>query len=230
MPTTIGGLIIFAVLLVPGFVHYVQRRSRVPQRSLSPLVETATLATISIFTNAVALGIFGLVRTVLPDHTPDVRRLLLEGSKYAAPRLGYLLLWATAAFALSSALAMLLGVRPRFIRTVLERFTPAIVDVSAWYHLFDEGPEGTRVYVGCDLRDGSYVGGLLDWYSTEVDETADRDFVIAEPITYRAPDRTEDLTIEGFSRLVLSAREVTRLYVSYVEAESPTASSASGAA
>lgn len=128
-----------------------------------------------------------------------------------------------AALALSSGLAVLLGVRPRFIQTIAERFTPAIVDVSAWYHVFDEGPEDARVYVGCDLRDGSYVGGLLDWYSTDVDETADRDFVIAEPITYRPPDSDEDGTIEGFSRLVLSARDVARLYVSYVDAAQPAA-------
>ena len=89
--------------------------------------------------------------------------------------------------------------------------------MSAWYHVFDEGPTGALVYVGCDLRDGSYVGGLLDWYSTEVDETADRDFVIAEPITYRPPDSSDDRTIDGFSRLVLSARDVARLYVSYVD-------------
>lgn len=117
-----------------------------------------------------------------PDHTPEVGRLLLEGSAYAAPRLGYLLLWGFAVLILSSGLALLLGVRPGPVQAVAERFAPAIVEVSAWYHVFDEGPEGARVYVGCDLRDGSYVGGLLEWYSTEVAETADRDLVIAEPI------------------------------------------------
>jgi len=55
--------------------------------------------------------------------------------------------------------------------------------------------------------------------STEVVETADRDFVIAEPITYRPPNSSEDRTIRGFSRLVLSARDVARLYVSYVAPE-----------
>ncbi len=111
--------------------------------------------------------------------------------------------------------------RPRPIEAVAERFAPAIVDVSAWYHAFDEGPQGATVYVGCDLRDGSYVGGLLDWYSTEVVETADRDFVIAAPITYRPSGSNEDRTIDGFSRLILSVRDVARLYVSYVESSGP---------
>jgi hypothetical protein len=217
VPTTIGGLLIFGALLVPGFLHYMQRRSRVPQRSLSPLVETATLTTVSLATNAVSIALFGLIRAMWPKHTPDVRLLFVEGLAYAAPRLGYLLLWGGGILIVSSALAITLAVRPRPIGTLVERFTPAIVDVSAWYHVFDEGPAEALVYVGCDLRDGSYVGGLLDWYSTEVHETADRDFVIAEPITYRPPDGSEDRTIEGFSRLVLSARDVARLYVSYVD-------------
>ncbi len=179
-------------------------------------MEATTLATVSILTNAVALGVFGVVRALFPRHTPDPGRLLLEGTSYAAPRLGYLLLWAALVLTMSSALAFLLGVRPRMIEAVVERFTPAIVDVSAWYHVFDGGPKGSKVYLGCDLRDGSYVGGWLDWYSTEVHESADRDFVMAEPITYRPPDSDEDRAIMGFSRLVLSARDVARLYVSYV--------------
>ncbi len=182
-------------------------------------METATLTTVSIATNAFAIGLFGIVRTLLPNNTPEMRRLLLEGSAYAAPRLGYLLLWGAAILTASSGLALILGMRPRVIEAVGERFAPAIVDVSAWYHAFDEGPEDAGVYVGCDLQDGSYVGGLLDWYSTEVQETADRDFVIAEPITYRSADSQEDRMIEGFSRLVLSARDVARLYVSYIDAD-----------
>lgn len=171
-----------------------------------------------MLTNATAIGVFGVVRAILPSHTPEPRRLLLEGSLYAAPRLGYLLAWAGVLLAMSSGLALFLGVRPRMIEAVAERFTPAIVEVSAWYHVFDEGPAGAEVYVGCDLRDGSYVGGWLDWYSTEVQESADRDFVVAEPITYRPPEGGEDRTIVGFSRLILSARDVARLYVSYVDA------------
>lgn len=183
MPTTIGGLLIFGAFLVPGFLYYMQRRSRVPQRSLSPLVETAALTTVSMVTNVVALGLFGITRAVWPNHTPDIRRLFLEGSRYAAPRLGYLLIWGAAILIVSSTFALAFGMRPWPLATLVERFTPVIVDVSAWYHVFDEGPPGAKVYVGCDLRDGSYIGGLLDWYSTEVHETADRDFVIAEPIS-----------------------------------------------
>jgi hypothetical protein len=84
VPTTISGFVFFVVLLVPGFIHYVQRRSRVPQRSLSPLVEIATLATVSLATNLVAIAVFGLVRWIAPDHTPNVGEMILRGSAYIA--------------------------------------------------------------------------------------------------------------------------------------------------
>ncbi len=222
MPTTLGGLLIFVVLLVPGLLHYVQRRSRVPQRSLSPLVETATLATVSVATNALAIGAFGLVRSLSPGHTPDVGRLVLEGAQYGAPRLGYLLLWSAGVMALSSALAVVLGIRPRWLRTASTRLAPVIVDVSAWYHVFEAAPEDALVYLGCDLQDGAYVGGTLEWYSTEVEETPNRDLSIAEPITYRPAGESDPQILPGVARVVLSAGDVARMYVSYIAADAPT--------
>lgn len=124
---------------------------------------------------------------------------------------------------------MLLGARRRWMEVVARRFTPPVgLDVSAWYYLFDEGPAGAAVHVGADLRDNSYVSGTLDWYSTEEKETADRDLVLAEPISYWPPDASEEPTISGFSRLVLSARDITRLHVSYVATESGAPGTGSG--
>ncbi len=220
MPATFVQLLLFVIFLVPGFLHYVQRRSRVPQRSLSPLVEAATLGTVSLVTNAITLGVFAVVRLFLGGHSPEPRRVFEEGLGYTGPRLGYSLVWFAGLVAMSCVIAFVLGARPGPVAWLAERFAPAIVDVSAWYHVFDEGPVGKRVYVGCDLEDRSYVGGFLDWYSTDVEETDDRDFVLAEPITFRPPDDVEDRTIQEFSRLVISARDVRRLYVSYVDPES----------
>ena len=140
MPTTLVGLLLFAGLLVPGFVHYTQRRWRVPQRSLSPLVETANLVTVSMATNAVVLTLFGAYRSWQPDHAPDVRRVVLDGWSYSGDRIGYLSLWAATLLAASSGLAYLLGVRPRWIEGFSARFAPSIVDLSTWYYVFEAGP------------------------------------------------------------------------------------------
>src|ERR1700722_9504940 len=172
MPTTLGGLAIFVVFLTPGFLNYLQRKRRVPQRKLSPLVEVATLLSVSVFTNLLAIGLFALVRTFLPKHTPNVQQILIQGSTYIDPRIGYIAAWSLGILVTSCIIAVLVGsgVIP-FDRLI----TPLIIDNSAWYQVFDSAPDNAKIYVGCDLSDGSYVSGYLDYYNTDVDEVADRD-------------------------------------------------------
>jgi len=217
VPTSIVGLIVFVGFLVPGFVHYTQRRSRVPQRSPSALVETANLVTVSVATNAVVFVLFASWRSLVPKHSPDVRRLIVEGWQYSADRLPYLGFWVAGLLLGSSALAFVLGIRPVWLESFSARFAPTLVDASTWYHVFEAGPAESYVWVGCDLRDGAWVAGALDWYSTEIDETADRELAIAGPIEFRAADASEGRTIDGYQRLVISAREIVRLYVTYLD-------------
>src|ERR1700722_13224899 len=93
MPTTVGGLVIFAAFLTPGFLNYVQRRRRVPQRTLSPLVEVATFVSTSFATNLVAIGVFIGIRKLFPSHTPNIEYIVKSGSSYVDPNLGYIFLW-----------------------------------------------------------------------------------------------------------------------------------------
>ena len=186
------------------------------QRAASTLVETANLVTVSTLTNGLTLALFAVFRAWQPDNTPDVVRIFRDGSHYTAEQISYLATWGAGLLIVSSAFAFLLGARPEWLERFSARFAPTIVDSSAWYQVFESVPD-KRTYVGCDMRDGSYVGGFLDWYSTELEETADRDLVIAEPITYRPPDGGDDREILGFSRLVISARDIVRLYVGFVD-------------
>jgi len=215
VPATVGGLVIFVAFLIPGFLYFIQRRRLVPQKSVSPLVETATFTTISLITNLVAVGMFAILRSLLPQHTPDFDKVILEGKSYVAPHFGYLLAWATGMLAVSSGMALGLALGPRFVRRVPGWLTPDIVQASAWYQVLnDEVPEGCQTFVGCDLQDGSYVSGYVDWFNTEVDEIPDRDLALAAPITVIRGGEAQEI---GFSRLVISARDVLRLYVSYPE-------------
>lgn len=116
MPTTLVGFVIFVALLTPGFLNYIQRRSLVPQAQLSPLVETATLSSVSLATNLVMLGLFGLTRTVFPNHTPDVRKLVITPKAYISARPGYILAWASALLLLSCATAVLWGRRTVLVK------------------------------------------------------------------------------------------------------------------
>lgn len=48
MPTTLVGLLIFVVLLVPGFLSYLQRRALVPSRALSDLLSAREISTLYV--------------------------------------------------------------------------------------------------------------------------------------------------------------------------------------
>jgi Family of unknown function (DUF6338) len=86
---------------------------------------------------------------------------------------------------------------------------------SAWYKLF-HGHEDEIVYCGCTLEDGTWVGGYLKSYSTEVQETADRELILVAPIRLRPAEMD---TAVGFdpSAFVVSARRLMFLDVRYLE-------------
>lgn len=213
MPSTVGGLLIFIVFLTPGFLNYIQRRRRVPQRRLSPLVEVATFLTVSLVTNLIAVGAFAIVRGIIPGHTPNVSLWATEGFKYASPRLGYIFEWGLGLLAFSSLLATIAG-----WRGIFGRLTPVIIDASTWYQLFEHEPQGTapsgsRVFLGCDLKDGSYISGYLAWYNTDVEEHSDRDLALASPVTVRSKGKS---SVSDFARIILSARDIKRIHVAYL--------------
>jgi hypothetical protein len=212
MPTTLTGLLIFVGLLTPGLLHYIQRRALSDQPQVSVLVEAGSLTTVSLVTNLTAIALFSLVRWQLPSHTPDVGMLFRIGNRYVAPRPGYLLAWGALLLAVSSTMAIVWARRPGVLARV-PSITPDLIDTSAWIHEFEAAPGGSWVYVGCELADGSFVGGYLDWYNTNLDEAPDRDIALAAPIKVRSDGNESD---SEFSRVILSARNITTLYVSYL--------------
>jgi len=137
------------------------------------LVEVTSLVTTSLATGLLAVGIFAFIRWRLPHHTPDVEAILKAHSDYPRSRPGYVFLWGLFLFGVSATLGLLFGARPPRLR--YRWLAPIVVDESAWSHVFDEAPEGSSIFVGCDLTDGNYVSGYLAWYNTDVDEVADRD-------------------------------------------------------
>ena len=70
------------------------------------------------------------------------------------------------------------------------------------------------MYVGCDLSDGAYVAGLLVWFNTNIDEEGDRDLVLGAPLTVGVDGVFSE---SAFSRMILSARNIVRMSVSFLE-------------
>jgi hypothetical protein len=213
VPTTFVGLIVFVSFLTPGFLHIAQRRVLAPQANRSALMEITTVVTVSLATNVLVVGAFGLLRLLVPTHTPDVGRLLAKGSDYWLENLPYVATWVLAILAGSCAIGVVLArweVPRRQITTV---FAPVIVDSSAWCEVFTTEP-GSYVHAGLELTDGGYVSGRVAWFSTELEETGDRDIVLGPPLQLRTEVGVEDLKVQ---RVIVAARNITRIDVAYID-------------
>lgn len=208
MPTTLTGLILFLVLLVPGFMFVNVRRRFRPAERVSAFQETAMVAFASAVAITLTLGVFALLRRLFPRATPDVGRLIHERGEYIEQEYSLVGIWALGVLALATggaaAAGWLVGKRPAH---------PS--QMSSWWLLFDSTPEGAQVTVGCVLDDGSWVQGQLASYNDSADDIADRDLILMPPISY-GPPGTSDSSPHSAGRVVVSARRVVMMSVSYV--------------
>ncbi|NUT52419.1 MAG: hypothetical protein HOV94_34775 [Saccharothrix sp.] len=181
--------------------------------------ETAQLVCVSLAADLVVLALFGVVRSRWPDHTPDVGRLVREPGEYLRSAYLSVAWWAVGLLAVAVFLAWAAGLGwARRLLALLPGVGPGVSAhesaTSAWWLLFQDSP-GRRVHLGCALDDGTYVSGWLASYNTSINETGDRDLTLAAPIRHRAKGATEAVELPGTSALVVSARNVVMLFISY---------------
>jgi len=77
--------------------------------------------------------------------------------------------------------------------------------------------------IGCELNDGSYLGGELFTYNSDEDETGDRELALSSPITYRAAG-DDPVDLEDVGAVSVSARQIKFLTVSYLPVDDEDAS------
>ncbi|GHF40411.1 hypothetical protein FHX82_004822 [Amycolatopsis bartoniae] len=206
MPTTLLGLVLFLVLLVPGFAYTLRRERMVSSRPVSAFRETVELAFVSVAADAMVLLLFGLVRLIVPRWTPDVRQLIRDPGHYVPDHLTSLTLWGGALLLIAAALA--------FAAAGVRRGREHEAHVSGWTRLFSEHP-GARIYVGCLLEDGTYVTGRLRTYSRSAEDGQDRDLTLTGPISYRAPGESSLAVLPDVGAAAVSARRLSLLTVTY---------------
>jgi hypothetical protein len=230
MPTTLTGLLLFVVLLLPGFVYVVGKERNGSGQQLTPFRETAAAVAASISFELIILAVFALIRTLWPSRTPDVGALIrdsrgyLLGSRGHAAHYGQVAIWATGMLALSVILAYL-ATHPR-VRKLAARALgpyPHNSTISAWWLLFDTWEEGRDIHVGCILDDESYVEGWLGSFSREADDKPDRDIVLTQPILYRPPGADEARPY-GCAAVCIPASRIVEMFVNYSEKEQVTSS------
>ncbi|WP_229713525.1 DUF6338 family protein, partial [Streptomyces fuscichromogenes] len=86
---------------------------------------------------------------------------------------------------------------------------------SAWWLLFHEHPDAV-VHLGCVLTDGGYLAGRLHSFSRSPVENGDRELTLRGDITYRAPGDSTAAVLPLVNAVVISARQLAFVTVSYL--------------
>jgi hypothetical protein len=223
IPSDLTGLLLFVILLCPGFAYNSVRARRRPDRQLTALQETVIIVTASLAALVAAGVVFAIVRALLPGVTPDVRAALFSTRAYLQGHYVQTAWWAVAYLAV--AILGALGVaeaqesrwlsRSRYLRGLAAPPDPSTQ--SGWWIAFRPGLDaGHQVHVGCTLDDGSYVSGRLRSYSQVAEDTADRDLVLRAPIMVRPCGSTDAREVPNVTWMTISARHIVTMAVTYV--------------
>ena len=225
MPNTALGLLIFIVLLAPGLTYNAYRAASTPVDKSTALRELGSIALRSVACDLVALALFGLLHQLRPAWTPNVGALIRRPGSYARQEYDTLFWWGVGLLAFACLLALLaaqIAASDWWARATgsqaLSWLTPrgGVTTESAWWFLFREVP-GTRVYAGCTLDDGTYLGGYILSYSPDSDETENRELVLTGPVAFRGPKAEDEIALE-VGAVTVSARRLQYLTVSYLPA------------
>ncbi|WP_433516473.1 DUF6338 family protein [Nonomuraea sp. CA-143628] len=223
MPTSVPALLLFVVLLLPGFVYVLVWERKAPHRRPSTFRETALVVFGSVLAELTVLALFFAFRAVVPAATPDVGRLVREGSRYASVHWVSLTWWGIALLAAATLLAALIG------RWAAARPHPSAQ--SAWFQLFADRPRQMAAACGelpsarvcCFLDDGSQFEGTLAWFNQLSGDVTDRDLILVAPLI-RWDETGGKQELAGHA-VCLSARSVRAIQVCY---ELPPPSVAAG--
>jgi hypothetical protein len=232
VPTTLTSLVLFLILLLPGFAYVIGKERNGTGQQATSFRETAAVVAASVSVEILVLGLFAIIRTAWPTGTPDVGALIREPGAYLrgiGPHPGHyalVALWGAGLLGVSVALAYLAALPG--MRTVLGSY-PHSSTISAWWLMLDTWEEGRDIQLGCVLDDGSYVEGYLGSFSTVADDQPDRDLVLSAPIKYRARGEDEPSVYGNWALVSVSASRIVALFVRYADKAAATSASVDSA-
>ena len=149
-----------------------------------------------------------VLRLLLPDATVDVGALLRHPSAYLRVHHVLVAWWAIAGLGLAVGVALAAtdsrvdavvrrATRLPVLGSLLGTVSTDIRSLSTWsrvFTLYDDDPSGPgEVHVTAVLSDNSVVTGRLSSHSPSVEDSQDRELVLAAPIRLRSTDGQEHL-------------------------------------
>jgi hypothetical protein len=230
VPSGLAAVVLFIVLLWPGFAYSSVRARRRPDRRLTPLQETVSIVTASLMALALTGVLFGIIRVLWPGGTPDVGRLLFHPHAYLEAnyvRTGWWAAGFMAVAVLGSAGVAAAQSSDRLGRVRgLSRLVapPDPSTMSSWWIAFsNRDSRKVEIHVGCTLDDGSYVSGRLYSFSQVADDNADRDLLLRDPISVRPARGSRATVVDRAGLMAISARHILTMTVTYVGRPAPSA-------
>jgi Family of unknown function (DUF6338) len=209
-------------LALPGYVFQVGRRRSSPERTHTALQEILSILFVGVVIDGVILLLLSTFAAVTHVRHPDMRLVLSNGKAYLAQHLGLLTVWCSVAIVAAVLLAQVVALRPWW--TVIPEDWRKKLDgrirrredqQSAWWLLFHEHPDA-EIHVGCMMVDGSYLAGALYSYSRVSAEHENRELTIRGEILYRPPGEPDAAVLPDVNAVVISARQLAALTVSYI--------------
>ncbi len=235
MPTTLTGLLLFVVALLPGFAYLVGKERHGTERRLSPFRETVAIFSASAVSGIIVLAIFAVIRAIWPSGTPNVGALLSQGNLYLLGNRSHrghyqiFAVWGLVLLVCATAVAYAATV-PRLRRAgewLLGPY-PHESTVSSWWILFERWKNARGIRVICSLDDGSVIRGQFGSFNIAADDSPDRDLILMSPLFYTPPGE-EDEVPYPVSAVCISARRIVTMFVNYTAQEGVTPPSSSGA-
>lgn len=234
VPDTVIGVLLSIVLLAPGFVYLETRERHHPGIKYSPIRETSFVVTTSLSTLSLGALLFAVVRVIAPEATPDIGAYVRHGGSEFRAHYVQAAAWGLGLVAFACVLASLSAIPPRWC-AAWTRGLPVVGErCSTWLsQRRGNGPiraqsgwglamtllPNTQQWVDIVLLDGTCLHGMLMAHSTQIEETADRDLVIATPIRARPPLATDWTTLTA-GTLVVSGARISYFTVQYVQVSS----------
>jgi hypothetical protein len=158
----------------------------------------------------VVIGGFSIVRTLFPNVTPNVGALLSEPHKYFLANYRPCAAWAFAVFISACGIGFGGGswIKPG----------GGSLDTSAWWEMFEVESQ-KRKFVSCQLLDGSFISGELYSFSTDCDETENRELVLLDPLFLAAGAEGDPESMHS-DLTSISSRRILYMSVNLVASDS----------
>ncbi|PZH00013.1 hypothetical protein C1I97_23585 [Streptomyces sp. NTH33] len=226
MPTNVASLVLLVALALPGYVYYRAVDRHVPERVHTAFQELMSILFVSVTIDVGVLTLLMCGSSLGLWYGPDFPALLDKPTRYVTRNFPDMALWSLTALLIAVAFAYVLGCRwwarrlpGSWTSRWQERSRRLEPQKSAWWLIFREHPDAA-VHLGCVLEDGSYLAGQLHSFSRSPVENGDRELTLSGDISYRAPGDSTAAVLPHVNAVVISARQLVFVTVSYLPAES----------